>query len=125
MTMNSSVAVIFCSLMVSAYFYQADGKRLLTDVDTFTPPSLFQHYRRVWRSTRLSDADHAKDYPLEGPAPGLSYFTPVTEQLVHNGTMSLPTILGQYNRITEEEKKIFSIKQRSCKNAGKRNVLRV
>ncbi len=93
--MKSTLAVIFYSFVYVTFTIDYVN----ADVETFDPESLYQHFKNLQRSAHQMDGK-AEELPA-----GLSYFTPITEQLLNNGTVSRDVILDYYNAITDDQKK--------------------
>ncbi len=108
--MKCTVAVMVYSwVYVTNSFVSVNAK-----VETFDPQSLYKHFKNLRRSAHQMDgkAQVAEELPS-----GLSYFTPITENLLNNGTISRDAVLDYYNAITDDQKKNLNIAEsqlRAC-----------
>ncbi len=99
--MKSTVVVMFYSFVYVIY----STVYVNAQVKTFDPQSLYQHFKNLRRSAHQMDgkADVAEELPL-----GLSYFTPITEKLMNNGTISRDAVLDVYKDFTDDQKQKLS-----------------
>ncbi len=96
--MKCTVAVIFYSFAYVTYSFLYVNAAF---VDTVDPESLFDHFKN---HADLRRSAHQMDGKAEELPAGLSYFTPITEQLINNGTLTRDVILDYYNAMTDNQK---------------------
>lgn len=89
-------------------------------VQTYDPESLYHHFKQRQQSSSMSNG---QAYMAE--AEGLAYFSPVSQQLMNNGTVSRDEVLKFYNLLTPHDKtQLYNAEKkiRSCWNDARTSV---